>query len=67
MKLTVEVNLDNDTFDPVNGVEVSRILAGLAERLWNECLVPSPVCESIVKAPLYDVNGNNCGRWFITP
>lgn len=63
-RFVVEIDMDGDAFQPLPGVEVGRILNGIAEevRYHSEVVVKDP---SFPVRPLQDVNGNRVGRWYV--
>lgn len=61
MKLKIEITMDNAAFEPDNGTEAARILRKLADEIDGGNY---PV-SGIVK-PLFDVNGNECGKAKVT-
>jgi len=52
MKVTIKIQCDNEAFSDDPGIEVSRILRELADKMEN---------GSFMDYPCYDVNGNRVG------
>lgn len=52
----VEINLVNDAFAENPGLEVARILRGLADRVDGYRFDNAPT-----RFPVSDINGNRCG------
>ena len=57
MKAKIEINLDNDAFQPSAGPELARILRNLANDLDEH----PDACEIVV----VDINGNSVGHFEI--
>jgi len=55
MKAKIEINLDNDAFQPSAGPELARVLHNLADDLEDW-----PDADVII---IKDVNGNSVGRY----
>ncbi len=60
MQFKLEINMDNDAFDEVNGSEVSSILWKLSY------LVDGAYLSEQDGASLWDANGNRVGSWSVT-
>jgi hypothetical protein len=55
----LEIDTDNDSFQPDPREEIARILEDVAE-----ALLARPAADTKGKAPLFDTNGNRCGTSF---
>lgn len=66
MKLSIEINLDNDAFEAGDsGYEVAKILTKLASKsMESNGLEIDYLGEG--EQPIKDSNGNKCGHWIIT-
>lgn len=58
MKFTVEIDMENAAFEDPQ--ELSRIVAKIAHRVEGEDNTQTYVS---VSSPIFDINGNNVGRW----
>ena len=57
MKFKLEIDIENEAFEPIPAAEVSRILNDLGYRLG------CGLCDSC--GPLIDINGNKVGSYGI--
>ena len=66
MKLSIEINLDNQAFEAGDsGYEVAKILTKLASKsMESNGLEIDYLGEG--EQPIKDSNGNKCGHWIIT-
>ena len=66
MKLSIEINLDNDAFEAGDsGYEVAKILTKLASKsMESNGLEIDYLGEG--EQPIKDSNGNKCGHWIVT-
>jgi len=55
MKLTIEIEMDNDAFGSLNGIETARILREYANIIFGFSLLPGDDTR------LIDTNGNKIG------
>jgi len=58
MKATIEINLDNAVFQLGGGLELARLLRGLAEDIEN-----NNACNLGSYIAIIDVNGNKVGEF----
>lgn len=57
MKITIEINTDNDAFQDRKGWEVRRILNEIVKGLDYDFMA-----VNLSNKPLRDINGNVCGH-----
>tara|TARA_R110002110_G_scaffold174917_2_gene378241 strand:- start:19 stop:222 length:204 start_codon:yes stop_codon:yes gene_type:complete len=60
MKAQIEINLDNDIFQLGGGIELGRLLHGLAEDVEN-----NNACNLGSYIPIIEINGNRVGEFEI--
>ena len=60
MKAQIEINLDNDIFQLGGGIELGRLLHGLAEDVEN-----NNACNLGSYIAIIDINGNKVGEFLI--
>ena len=60
MKAKIEINLDNDAFQLGGGIELGRLLRGLAEDIEN-----NNACNLGSYFVMIDINGNKVGDFNI--
>ena len=69
MKLSIEINMDNDAFsgdyELGSGIEVARILHKIAVKSHESGGLELDYCGE-GEQNIHDVNGNKCGHWIIT-
>jgi hypothetical protein len=65
VKLTIEIQCDNDAFYPEPGPEVARILSNLADRIRLE-VARGGHGDLDAYCPLMDYNGNRVGSATVT-
>ena len=63
MKLTIQIQSDNEAFQPRPEPELARILENLAELLQN---APGNEQAPAVEYTLWDLNGNRVGTAVLT-
>ncbi len=57
MRFTLEIECDNDAFEPSPKMEIARILCATVKRIKS----------GADSGPLFDENGNKVGKWGIEP
>ena len=63
MKATIEIKMDNVAFEENPGIELARILKGLAEDVGDFLDDTSAERFFNWKKPIFDVNGNHVGNF----
>jgi len=56
VRLTVNIDLDNEAFTPCPGPEIRRILRVLSDHVGE-------AIDSGKYLTVFDINGNDIGRW----
>ncbi len=59
-KIEITIETVNAAFEEQPASEIARILRRLADRFEHDGIIPDGL-------PLRDINGNTCGRIWITP
>lgn len=62
MKFTLSIDCDNAAFEEFGLAEAARLLRIVADKVAD---IDGPPWRMTGEAPLYDINGNKCGRWEI--